>query len=117
VTGVSAGSAQITATGQIGTVTKTATVTVTVAVPGPTAAVSATASNSFDPSSVTITKGGTVTWTFAALHNVTFDAGAPDGGNVPNTGTASVQRTFPAAGTYNYHCTLHSGMNGSVVVQ
>ena len=117
VTGVSAGSAQITATGQIGTVTKTATVTVTVAVPGPTAAVSATASNSFDPSSVTITKGGTVTWTFAALHNVTFDAGAPDGGNVPNTGTGSVQRTFPAAGTYNYHCTLHSGMNGSVVVQ
>src|SRR5262245_58279580 len=25
--------------------------------------------------------------------------------------------TFSSAGTFNYHCTLHPGMNGSIVVQ
>jgi plastocyanin len=117
VTGVSAGTAQVTATGQIGTVTKTATVTVTVTVPGATASVAATAGNSFDPANVTITKGGTVTWTFAALHNVTFDvAGAPPGTGNVSSGNASV--TFPNAGSYPYHCTIHgTGMSGTVVVQ
>lgn len=117
VTGVAVGSTQITATGQIGAVTKTAQVTVTVTVPGPTASVAATAGNSFEPSTVTITKGGTVTWTFAALHNVTFDvAGAPNGTGNVSTGNASI--TFPAAGSFPYHCTIHgSGMSGTVVVQ
>ena len=93
VTGVAAGTTTITVTGTIGTVSKTTTV------------------------NVTVTAGGTVTWTFAMLHNVTFEGTGPTGGNIPNTASGSVQRTFPAAGTYNYHCTIHSGMSGTVVVQ
>jgi plastocyanin len=116
VTGVTAGTARITASGTVGTVTKTQDVNVTVSVPGGTASVSATASNSFDPRTVTVTRNGVVTWSFAALHNVTFDTqGAP--GNITDRSSGSAALTFPNAGTYAYHCTIHAGMSGSVVVQ
>lgn len=119
VTGVAAGTARITASGTVGTVTKTQDVNVTVSAapaPGATASVSATASNSFDPRTVTVTRNGVVTWTFAALHNVTFDTqGAP--GNITDRSSGSAALTFPTAGTYAYHCTIHAGMSGSVVVQ
>lgn len=117
ITGVAVGSAQITATGIIGSVTKTQAVTVTVAVPGATASVQATTANSFDPKTVTITRGGSVTWSFATLHDVTFDTqGSPANIGQKSSGTAAV--TFPNAGTFNYHCAIHGqGMNGTVVVQ
>lgn len=117
VTGVAVGSAQITATGIVGSVTKAQAVTVTVAVPGSFATVDATPQNSFDPKTVTITRGGTVTWQFAALHDVFFDSqGAP--GNISQRSSGSAALTFPNAGTFNYHCQIHgTGMNGTVVVQ
>ena len=118
VTGVAAGTATITATGTIGTVVKTKTVNVSVTVPGPTAAVTANAQSKFDPATVAVTPGGTVTWSFAGLeHNVTFDGTAPQGGNIPNTSTGTQARTFAAAGTYAYHCTIHAGMTGTVKVK
>lgn len=73
---------------------------------------------SFSPSSVTITKGGTVTWnnTGSTVHNVTFTtAGAPSG--IGNFSSGSNSRTFPTAGTYSYQCTNHAGMQGTVTVQ
>ena len=117
VTGVALGSAQITATGVIGSVTKTQTVTVTVAEAGASASVQATTQNSFDPKTVTISRGGTVTWSFATLHDVTFDTqGSPANIGQKSSGTAAA--TFPNAGTFNYHCAIHGqGMNGTVVVQ
>lgn len=113
VTAVSVGSARITATGTVGTVTKSADVTISVA----NAKVTATTSNTFEPKTVTIPRGGSVAWTFATLHNVTFDTqGAPAGIGDKSGGAASV--TFPTAGTYQYHCTIHGlAMNGTVVVQ
>jgi plastocyanin len=117
VTGVSAGSSEITATGTIGSVTQTAKVTVSVTPPSNTAAVEATADNRFNPESVIITAGGTVTWTFRGQHNVTFDvAGAPANIGTQSSGTAQAQ--FPNTGTYPYHCTIHgSSMSGTVKVQ
>ena len=117
VTGVAVGTTSIAVTGTVGTVTKTATINVVVATPGQTAAVAATLDSKFEPATVVVTTGGVVTWTFAAQHNVTFDGSSPTGGNIPNTSSGSVQRTFPAVGTYNYHCTIHAGMNGVVQVQ
>ena len=116
VTGVAAGTARITATGTVGTVTKTAFVDVTVT-PSAGAAVTATLGSTFDPQTVTISRGGSVTWTFAALHNVTFGGttGAPQ--NIPDQATGSAQRQFNTAGTFNYQCTLHAGMQGTVIVQ
>ena len=76
----------------------------------------ATLGNVFDPMSLTVTKGTEVSYTFAKTHNVTFSptTGAPT--NIGNTSTGTVTRTFATAGTFNYVCTLHSGMTGTVVV-
>jgi plastocyanin len=117
VTGVAAGSARITATGTIGTVTKTASVDVNVTAPSATATVVATAGSQFDPQTVAITRNGTVTWTFNLQHNVTFGGTQGSPANIPNTSSGSVSRQFDTAGTFNYQCTLHSGMSGTVVVQ
>ena len=77
----------------------------------------ATTANTFNPATLTISRGTTVTFTFqAATHNVIFGnvTGAP--ANIPSTSSSSVQRTFSTAGTFGYDCTLHAGMRGSVVV-
>jgi plastocyanin len=117
VTGLAAGTSRITVTGTIGSVSKTATVDVTVAGVGAAATVTATASSVFDPDEVAITRGGTVTWNFNLLHNVTFSAttGAP--ANITDQGTGSASRQFNTVGTFNYRCTIHSGMDGVVVVR
>ena len=75
-------------------------------------------SSSFSPSSVTITKGGTVTWSNDAgiAHTVTFmTQGSP--ANIGSFTSGSNSRTFDNVGTYEYHCSIHSGMNGTVKVQ
>jgi plastocyanin len=77
------------------------------------------ASFSFTPSAVTITKGGTVTWTNEAgttAHNVTFTTGGSPS-DVGNMTSGNATRTFNTAGTYSYHCTNHSSMTGTVTVQ
>ncbi len=77
----------------------------------------ATTSNTFSPSTLTVAKGTTVTFTFQGTqHNVNFAnvAGAPS--NIGNTANAGVQRLFATAGTFGYDCSLHSGMTGKVVV-
>jgi plastocyanin len=95
---------------------------------GATASVSATQTDdgygtavfAFSPAGVSITRGGTVTWSNSSstVHNVTFStAGSP--ANVSNfTSSSGAQsRTFPNAGTYSYQCTNHPGMSGSVKVE
>ncbi len=77
----------------------------------------ATTGNAFTPSTLTVSKGTTVTFTFqATTHNVSFAnvAGAP--ANISNTANSGVQRLFATAGSFGYDCTLHSGMSGTVIV-
>lgn len=116
VTGLAAGSATISAT--VSGVAGSLALTVTAPVIGATATVDATPALVFDPSQVDITAGGTVTWRFGTVtHNVTFNGtGAGTPANVDNTTSANQTRTFTTAGSYPYHCTLHAGMNGTVVV-
>jgi plastocyanin len=85
---------------------------------GSTATVT-TPGTSFSPATVTIARGGTVSWEISgATHNVTFQGAAPTGGSVPDTRAGTtVSRVFSTAGSFPYACTRHSGMNGSVVVQ
>jgi plastocyanin len=77
--------------------------------------------NFFDPSSITVTGGTTVTWTWrgSGTHNVTFEDGQ---GSSLSQASGSHSRTFGTTGTVRYRCTIHSssftsGMVGSVVVQ
>jgi plastocyanin len=73
------------------------------------------ADNSFTPSSTTVPRGTTVTWTWNAQvdHNVTFADGESSG----SKSSGSYSRTFGTAGSFGYRCTLHAGMTGTVVVQ
>lgn len=70
----------------------------------------------FDPGSVTVDAGATVTWTNQgpSPHTVTADDGSFDSGTLDAGGTFSF--TFNTAGTVSYHCTIHPNMVGSVVV-
>ena len=118
-TGLAAGSSQVYAASE-GRESSRITVTVTPAAPPPQqATVEATASSTFNPSSVTIAAGGTVTWNFAPTppHNVMFtSSNVPPGGDIGTTQNTSVPRTFPNPGSYPYTCNLHPGMNGTVIV-
>ncbi len=69
----------------------------------------------FSPSTLTVKKGTTVTWTNedSAPHTATsgdvFDSG--------NLGTGqSFSYTFDEAGTFDYICTIHPSMEGAIIV-
>lgn len=118
VTGVAAGSVTITATMTHAGTTRSGAATVSVGTTtNPGTATVRTVDRSFSPRAVTIATGGTVTWEFTDTHNVTFRGSAPTGGSIGNTSSGSVSRQFGTAGTYNYDCSLHSGMSGTVTVQ
>ncbi|HXO85086.1 MAG TPA: plastocyanin/azurin family copper-binding protein [Gemmatimonadales bacterium] len=79
----------------------------------------AVANNSFAPNAVTVPLNTTVTYEWQGTtvpHNVTFAAttGAPT--NIPDRTSGSVPKTFNTAGTFNYQCTNHVGMTGTVTV-
>lgn len=87
---------------------------------------------SFEPASLTVAKGTEVTWRsqYAIAHTVTSGtyvvdprtdlrtSQKPDGkfdlaiGQIGQT----VSTRFDAPGTYPYYCTIHQGMNATVVV-
>jgi plastocyanin len=70
----------------------------------------------FQPASVEIATGGTVTWTNTgqAPHTVTADDGSFDSGTL-SPGTTFSQ-TFATAGTFTYHCNIHPQMTATVIV-
>jgi plastocyanin len=74
-------------------------------------------SRAYVPTPVTIAPGGTVRWTNddTISHTSTSNSAVWSSGNVVPGGHFDV--TFPTAGTFAYHCTIHPGMIGTVVVQ
>jgi len=83
------------------------------------AAIVRVADFSFTPSALTVPTGTVVTWQWqgtTATHNVTFNSAGPTGGNIPNRTSGSVERTFTVAGDYDYHCSIHPAMTGTVSV-
>jgi plastocyanin len=114
------GTAQVRATLTSGTTTRMDTIDVNVTALGLSAGVTAAGNGqTFSPASVKIATTGSVTWSFPGpeTHNVTFDGTAPPGGNIGDKNSGTESRNFVTAGTYNYHCTRHGGMNGSVIVR
>jgi len=72
---------------------------------------------SFQPASVTVPVGTSVTWSNqdSAAHTTTSDTGVWGSGNL--TTGASFSFTLKRAGTFHYHCMIHPNMMGTVVVQ
>ena len=75
----------------------------------------------FQPAELTISAGTTVTWTNEdnVGHTVTAGTrGSPTGlfdENVP--AGESFSFTFEETGTYEYYCSIHPGMDGTVIVE
>ena len=72
----------------------------------------------FDPETLKVKAGQTVTWTNddSVGHDVTgddFKSGDPGGLQSGDT----FQHTFKKAGTFDYVCSVHPGMKGSVQVK
>jgi plastocyanin len=78
----------------------------------------------FDPATLNVSTGTSVTWTNGdtTLHTVT--SGTPEGGAASGAEFDSsyigagktFEHTFASAGTFDYYCTLHPFMTGKVVV-
>ena len=75
--------------------------------------------SAFNPGTVTIKVGETITWTNSdsAPHTVTDISGPEsfDSGSIAKDGSFS--HTFAKAGKYTYKCSIHPSMNGVIVVQ
>ena len=82
----------------------------------------------FSPDSITITSGQSVLWSNngPSAHTVTSNSsswssaslGAPSGMDPYGyaTGGGTFSNMFNTPGTYQYHCSIHAGMTGVVVV-
>lgn len=71
--------------------------------------------NAFEPATVDASTGDTVTWTHdgEVTHTVTFDDGEDSGDLEPGD---TFERTFEEDGEYDYVCTIHASMEGTVSV-
>ncbi len=73
--------------------------------------------SSFSPDTLVVTAGTTVTFqnNDAATHTATADGGGFDSGQIP--GGRSATHTFSTAGSFAYHCAIHSFMHAVIKVQ
>lgn len=71
----------------------------------------------FGPDNATAAVGTTITWTNDEefVHTVTADDGSFDSGDM--AAGATFENTFDANGTFTYHCSIHSNMTGTIIVQ
>jgi plastocyanin len=74
-------------------------------------------STAYAPSPISIAAGDTITWTNndREAHTSTGDDGSWNSGTIAPG--ANFSRTFPSAGTFVYHCTIHPNMVGTVTVR
>jgi plastocyanin len=71
----------------------------------------------YNPDDINVAVGATVTWmnTDSVSHTSTSNASGWDSGIVAPG--AQFSFAFKTAGTFRYHCAIHPGMIGTVVVQ
>ncbi len=71
----------------------------------------------FDPATLTISKGTTVTWTNedSVPHQIVSDSNAFSSSPLGKGQTYSF--TFSEIGTFSYHCAIHPSMKGTIAVK
>lgn len=112
------GTGQVTVTARAGQAS--ATIAVSAGTLPDAAIVAGTNSLEFIPNTVTIRRGGTVTWRMGTSrpHDVVFDPGtAGRPADVPLGSGTTTARQFGTAGRFDYVCSIHAGMRGTVVVR
>lgn len=72
----------------------------------------------FDPATVRIQPGETVTWRWAgsSKHSVVANANQTERFRSPLQSSGSFPHTFAKPGRFTYHCEIHSNMRGAVEV-
>jgi plastocyanin len=77
----------------------------------------ALADRAYTPGELDVPVGATVTWmnTDSVAHTSTSNVAGWDSGIIAPAGQFAF--TFAAAGTFQYHCAIHPGMVGTVVVR
>lgn len=85
--------------------------------PVKTAAAVSIASYAFKPATVKVNVGDTVTFVNRddETHTATAMDGSFDSGRLDPKGAFSY--TFTKAGTYQYHCRIHTSMKGTILVE
>jgi plastocyanin len=75
-------------------------------------------SQSYSPNPLTVKVGQTVNWknNDTITHTATLE-GSFNTGNIPPMSARDTPVTMNAAGTFTYHCLIHPGMAGTVIVQ
>jgi plastocyanin len=73
---------------------------------------------SYSPNPLMLRVGQTVNWHNLdnIEHTATLD-GVYDSGHIPPGSAHDIPLTMRTAGTFTYHCTIHPGMVGTIVVQ
>ena len=68
----------------------------------------------FEPASLSVEAGATVTWVWegGAPHNV-----VGEGFESTDQSSGTFRHTFDQPGRYAYECTIHPGMEGTIVVE
>jgi plastocyanin len=79
--------------------------------------VKATGNLTFKPKTLNVNKGTKVVWknTCSCTHTVTATSNNWSKNTTLQSGDTT-SFTFKRKGTYKYHCTIHAGMSGKVVV-
>jgi plastocyanin len=70
----------------------------------------------FNPSTITVAANTTIKWTNkdSNTHTATSNTSVFNSGNLSKDGTFSFN--FTTAGTFAYHCAIHSSMTATVIV-
>jgi plastocyanin len=75
-----------------------------------------TGGTNYSPRTVTVSVGGSVVWSNrdSEKHTTVSDTGVWTSDISPG---GDFTRTFPTAGTFTFHCSLHPSMTGTITVQ
>jgi plastocyanin len=73
----------------------------------------------YSPNPLTVNVGQSVNWknNDSIEHTATFDNGMYESGNIPALSAHDNPLPMNTKGTFRFHCRIHAGMTGTIVVQ